>query len=312
MELTAELLSASVRIFVPILLLALGEIVVERAGVLNIGLEGILLAGAFAGFAGAVAAGSPWAGLFLAIASGAALALLFAALVVPGRLDQIVTGVGINLFALGATGVGYRAMVERAARSGGSLRIEGFSPIEVPLLSEIPIAGPAFFHQTGFAYAAYLALPLVGIFLYRTRAGLLVRAAGENPRAVDVAGHDVGRIRIACLVFSGALAGAAGAYLSTAHSSTFVEGMSGGRGFVAIGLVVFSRWNPWASVGGALLYGLAEAFQIRFQGMPLLGVEIPHQFLQMLPFVLTLLVLAAAGGRGVAYPSALGKAYARE
>jgi general nucleoside transport system permease protein len=308
-----DLLSAAVRIFAPVLLLVLGEIVVERSGVLNVGLEGLLLVGAFAGWAGSFATGSAWAGVAAAILASTALALVFAALVVPGKLDQIVTGVGVNLFALGITGLLYRAIAERTAAAGASLRIDGFGPIGVPLLSAIPVIGPALFRQTGFAYAAYALLPAVGLALDRTRFGLLVRAAGENPRAVDVAGHRVGTIRVACLAFAGALAGIAGAYLSTANATTFVEGMSGGRGFVALGLVVFARWNPWASVGGALLYGMAEAFQIRFQGTPILGVEIPYPFLQMLPFVLTLVVLATAGRRrGGIGPAALGKAYARE
>ncbi|MBI3847451.1 MAG: ABC transporter permease [Planctomycetes bacterium] len=313
MNLFEDLLSAAVRIFAPVLLLTLGEILVERAGVIDIGLEGLLLTGAFAGYAGSLLAGSPWVGLVAAMLASTALALLFAALVVPGKLDQIVCGVGVNLFAIGITGLLYRAIAEHAQAAGSSLRIEGFRPIEVPLLSAIPIVGPALFRQTGFAYAAYVLLPLVGLFLYRTHGGLLVRAAGENPRAVDVSGHRVGAIRVACLAFSGALAGVAGAYLSTANATTFVEGMSGGRGFVALGLVVFARWNPWASVLGALLYWFAEAFQIRFQGTPIFGVEIPYQFLQMLPFVLTLVVLATVRGRRTAaYPAALGKAYVRE
>ncbi len=311
-DVLGELLSASVRIFSPILLLVLGEILVERAGVLDIGLEGLLLTGAFAGWAGAFYAGDPWVGLLVAIVSGAALAFAFALLVVPGKLDQIVTGVAVNLFALGLTGVLYRAIAARAPSAGISLHVSGFSNIRIPVVASIPVIGPALFDQTGFVYAAFVLLPLTAFFLHRTRLGLFVRAAGDNPRAVDVSGHRVGAIRVGCLVYSGALAGMAGAYLSTAHSTTFVEGMSGGRGFVALGLVVFSRFNPWVAVGGALLYGLAEAFQIRYQGASLLGVDVPYPFLQMLPFVLTLVVLALARGRGASVPSALGKAYARE
>jgi simple sugar transport system permease protein len=307
-EFTEGLLSAVVRVSVPILLVVLGEIVAERAGVLNIGLEGMMLVGAFAGFAGALSTDSSVLALALGTACGVGTAALFGALVLRWALDAIVVGVALNVCALGATGVLFRAI----AADADTLIVDTLPVLAVPGLSTIPIVGPAFFAQNALGYAAFAGVPLLAWFLARTSPGLSIRAAGENPVALDALGIDVVRIRWAATLFCGAAAGAAGVYLSIGYSNTFVENMTAGRGFVALALVVFARWNPWGAAAGVALFGLATALQVRWQGVSFLGSEIPYQFFQMLPYALTLVVLAVRPRRGRPAPAALAQPYVRE
>lgn len=308
MELTEGLFIAAVRITLPILLVVLGEIVAERAGVLNIGLEGMILVGAFAAFGVAWGTDSAALGVAAAVGAGAVFALVFAWLVFIVRLDPIVTGVATNILALGLTGVLFRSIT---AGVHGTAFAPTLPALPIPGLVGIPLVGRAIFGLNALGYAAILLTVGVTWFLGRTSPGLLVRAAGENPGAVDTAGVDVLRVRLLATLFGGVLAGLAGAYLSIGYSNTFVENMSAGRGFVALAIVVFSRWRPIRGLFGALLFGMAVALQVRLQGRAVLGVEIPYQFFQMLPYVLTLVVLATAtGGRGRA-PQALARAYER-
>jgi simple sugar transport system permease protein len=308
MEFAAGLLEAAVRIAVPILLVVLGEIVAERAGVLNIGLEGMILVGAFAGFAGAWTTGSPVLGLAAGVVAATGLAFLFSAAVVRAALDPIVTGVALNIFALGLTGVLFRALTDGAA---GGIFVETLPPVPVPGLARLPVLGPALFSLNVLGYAAIVLTAVTAFFLARTSPGLVVRATGENPEAVETAGVDVRRVREAAVLFGGALAGAAGVYLAVGYSNTFVENMSAGRGFVALAIVVFARWSPGGGAVGALLFGLAVALQVRLQGRAVLGVEIPYQFFQMLPYALTLAVLAGAGRHGAGAPAALARPWVR-
>jgi simple sugar transport system permease protein len=248
MEFAEGLLVAAVRIAVPILLVVIGEIVAERAGVLNIGLEGMMLVGAFGGFVGAWALGSPAAGLAVGMTAAVAFAALFAVLVVRALLDPIVSGVALNILALGVTGVLFRALTPEA----GTVFVSPFPPLVVPGLSDLPLVGRALFAQNALGYATILAAVAAALFLNRTAPGLLVRAAGENPEAVESAGLDVARIRILAVLFCGAAAGAAGVYLSVGYSNTFVENMAAGRGFVALAIVVFARWSLAGGAAGAL------------------------------------------------------------
>ncbi len=304
MDVAAGFLEAAVRIAVPILLVVLGEIVAERAGVLNLGLEGMMLAGAFGGFAGASLAGSLGAGLGAGVLFAMLFAALFAWLVVVRDQDPIVVGIALNLLALGVTGVLDRALT---ASGGAPSRVTPFPALPIPGLASIPVVGPALFAQNALAYAAYALTGAVAWFLARTTPGLVLRAAGENPEAVLTAGVDVRRLRASATLFGGALAGLAGVYLSIGYSDTFVENMSAGRGFVALAIVVFARWNPIAGLGGSLLFGLATALQVRLQGERILGFEIPYPAFQMLPYALTLAILAL-GPRGRAgAPAALGR-----
>lgn len=304
----APILAAGVRISVPLLLLVLGEIFSERAGVLNIGLEGLLLVGALAGFAGSLSFGSPLAGFALAILFATLFAALHAYAVVARGLDQIVSGLALNVLAFGLTGVFFRAF----AAGRASLDAAALGPLAIPLLSKLPIAGAALFHQSPVAYVVYPLVPLAAVLLYRTRAGLIVRATGENPAAVDALGLSVARVRAACVLASGALAGVAGAYLSISYTNTFVEGMSDGRGFLALAIVVFSRWDPWRAAAGALLFGCATALGIRLQGQPVAGADVPYQLFQALPYLLTLAILAFGRSRASAAPPSLGVHYRRE
>jgi simple sugar transport system permease protein len=251
--------------------------------------------------------GDPSIGVLAAVAASLLLAAILGIAVVRVGLDQIVCGVAVNILALGLTGVFFRAL--SAGRT--SIAIPAIAPVPIPFLSTLPVIGPALFAQSPFAYVAYPLAPLVALFLYRTRPGLVVRATGESPEAIDALGFRVARVRFAGVLACGALAGLAGAYLSLSYANTFVEGMSDGRGFVALALVVFARWDPWRAGAGALLFGCAAALGIRLQGRALGGIEVPYQFFQALPYLLTLAVIAMSGRRGAAAPRALGQFFRR-
>jgi simple sugar transport system permease protein len=298
-----ELLAATQRLAAPLLLAAVGELVVERAGIVNIGIEGMMLAGAFAAFAAAVATGSPAAGCAAGIAAGAAFGALFAAFAVARRADQIVVGLAVNLLALGGTGLAARALWGGAIPAGPR-----WEDVAVPGLASLPGVGPVFFRQTPFVWAALLFAVAVAFFLARTRAGLRLRAVGESARAADAEGVSVPGVRALALVAGGALAGLAGASLSVAQTGTFTEGMTAGRGFIALAIVIFGRWRPAGVVLGALFFGAATALQFRLQAR---GLDLPYPLFLMLPYAIALGVLAFAAGRARP-PADLGRAYRRE
>jgi simple sugar transport system permease protein len=287
---------------VPLLLAALGELIAERAGVVNIGLEGLLLAGAFAAMAGSYISGSTLVGIGSALLCGAALAALFSFFVVRMNANQVVAGTALNLLALGLTGVAYRAAF---GVTGAALTIGGSPDAPIPLLRSAPIVGPAFFQQPLLGYAAFLLVPCIAFGLARTVPGLRLRMVGENPAAAQAQGVSVQRIRIAALIACGVLAAAGGAYLAVAYARTFVEGMSAGRGFIALAIVIVGRYSAWGILAAALFFGLATALQFHFQA---LGLSVPYQFFLILPYLLTLLVLAGYVGRTNA-PAALGQPY---
>lgn len=295
----APFLAATIRTATPLALAALGELVVERAGIINIGLEGAIIAGALGallgGSAGGVAAG--YAG---SLAGGVFVAALFALFVVRLRADQIITGTAITLFALGATGTLYRALF---GASGAALNLSTSAPLRIPVLSAIPVVGEAFFAQPPPTYLAYLLVPAMTWWLARTHAGLALRAIGERPDAALTAGVRVDRYRAGAILFGGALGGLAGGTLVLAQAGTFAEGMSSGRGFIAIAIVVLGRWQPLGVALGALLFGGASALQFAFQSM---GWQVPYQLFLVIPYLLTLVALAGAVGR-TRSPAALGK-----
>jgi ABC-type uncharacterized transport system permease subunit len=297
--LLTSLFQATVTMAVPLLLAALGELLAERGGVINIGLEGMLLTGAFAAMATTYATAMPALGLLAAWVSGLLLALLFAYVVVVHGANQIVVGTALNLFAVGITGVAYRALF---GVTGAALTVAGFAPLPVPFLSSLPVIGPAFCTQTILGYLAFVLVPVVAFGLYRTIPGLKLRMVGENPVAAAAQGVAVRFTQLLALLACGFLAATAGAYLTVAYAHTFVEGMSAGRGFIALAIVIFGRWTAAGVLGAALLFGLATALQFHVQA---LGLRIPYQFLLMFPYVLTLLVLAGYAGRTNA-PAALG------
>jgi general nucleoside transport system permease protein len=292
-------LQATIRTATPLALAAAGELVVERAGVINIGLEGALIAGAFGALVGA-GTGNTTVGYAMGALAGAAIALVFALFVVRLRSDQIITGTAVTLLAVGLTGTLYRVLY---GERGAALSIPTSGPIVIPGLSAIPVIGPAVFAQPFITYAAYASAPLLSLWLYRTRAGLALRATGERPEAAIAAGISTNRVRLVGILFGGMMGGLSGAALVLAQAGTFAEGMSVGRGFVAIAVVALGRWRPMGVAIAAMLFGAASASQFLFQAM---GWALPYQLLLALPYALTLIALARVGARAAA-PAALGR-----
>lgn len=300
-DVVTPFLAATVRTAVPLGLAALGELLVERAGIINIGLEGAVLAGAFGALIGASSIGGVSAGFAVAVVAGLLVALLFALCVIWIRADQIITGTALTLLSVGATGTFYRALY---GSTGAALNIPTSEPLAIPGLASIPIVGPAFFAQPPITYALYMIAPVIAWWLARTHAGLSLRAVGERPEAAEAAGVAVDRIRTMVILAGGVLGGLAGGTLVLAQAGTFAEGMSAGRGFIAIAIVVLGRWTPYGVLAGALLFGAASALQYAFQAM---GWNVPYQVFLGAPYLLTLAALAGAVGRARA-PAALGQA----
>lgn len=289
----SSFLVAAVGLAVPLALAALGETVSERSGVINIGLEGSVIWGALGGALGALAVGPYW-GLAGGVLAGGLAALVFAGFAVRLGTDQIITGTAVTIGSLGFTGAVFQS---RFGATGLALELQTVPAWEVPLLSRIPLLGPAFFDQAVTAYLAYAMVPLLGWFLFRTRWGLALRAAGESPEAAHAAGVPVVRTRMLAAVFGGAMAGLAGAHLSLVHTGTFAENMSAGKGFIAIAVVVLGRWRPWGVFAAALFFGGAEALQFTLQA---LDADLPYPLFLALPYVLSLAALAGWFGRSTA------------
>ena len=294
----ADFLEASVRSATPLLLAALGETVSERSGVINVGLEGSIIVGCLAGLAAATTLG-PETGLLVAGLAGVAIASIFAAFAIGLAADQIITGTAITMLGLGLTSTLYRVLY---GDSGAALSAPTLDPISVPLLEQIPVVGGALFHQPLPTYLALLMAPAVWWWLYRTQSGLSLRAAGENPAAALASGVALHRVQTLAVLFGGLCGGLAGGTLVLAQVGTFAEGMSAGRGFVAIAIVALGRWHPIGALMAALLFGMASALQFLFQALDL---NVPYQIFLALPYILTLLALASARGRYAA-PAALG------
>ncbi len=301
-ELTA-LLASTIRNATPLAFAALGGLFSERSGVINIGLEGMMLISAFAGVAGAHFSGSTIVGLLVALLVGLLFGLVHAVASITFEADQIISGIAINLLALGGTGL---LMVIFFGSGGTSPRIEPFGRLPIPVLSDIPVIGVAF-DQSGLVYLLYALVPLSWYVLFRSRFGLRLRAVGEVPEAVDTAGISVFRLRYIGVGLSGMLAGLGGAFLSMSLLSAFTEGMTGGRGFIALAALIFGRWNPVGAFGAALLFGFAQA--IVFRGG--IGFTIPREFIEMFPYVLVIVALVGFGGRAVP-PAASGRPYRKE
>ena len=296
---SASLWAAAIRIASPLIFATLGELISERAGVLNLGIEGIMTVGAFAGWFTVYQGGDLWFGVVVAALAGAAFGLLHAILVVPLGLSQHVTGIGITLFAASLTYYTYRLAFPEVTSPP---KIEAFQPWAIPVLSDIPFFGDALFRQTPLTYLAFIAAGLVGWFLYRTPAGLAVRMAGENPAAVEAQGIDVTRVRIAAVMAGSALMGIGGAFLTLSAFNSFYFEMVNGRGWIAIALVVFGSWRPGKALLGALLFAAFDAYQLRLQ--QLASAFVPYQIFLMLPYVLSILALILMSRRA-SYPRAL-------
>ena len=300
-ELAAVFVGSSVRLAAPLLLAATGELVSERAGVLNMSVEGMMLAGAFAGAAGAWATGSPVIGLALGVLCVLPIAWLQAFLSITLRANQIVTGIGINILVLGATTLGYRALFGSRSRA----EIPGLDKWAPPGLADIPYLGEHVFHQTWLLYAALVLIVGVAWVMRATALGLAVHAAGTAPHAASNSGLPVTRIRYGAVLFTGFMSALAGCFLSIGDIHTFTEGMTSGAGYLAIAAVIFGNWKLGRTLLACGLFGAATALQFQLPGM---GVEVPSALLIMLPYVLALLAVGGLVGRQVA-PAALTQPY---
>lgn len=297
-----DLVAASVRIAAPLALGALGGLLSERAGVFAVGIEGMMLAGAFGAAVGTYATGSVLWGLVVASMAGTIIAGLVAAAVTRFRADQMVTGLAVNILAFGLTSFLLRGLFGGTAPV---IRIETLGEIAFPGLSEIPWLGTMLFRQPVLIYMTVALAVGISLFLQRTRVGLLLRATGENPEAVFAAGHDANRIRQLAIVAGGGLAGLGGAVLVLQDVGTFTDGMTGGRGFLALAALIVGRWTPFGAIAACVMFGLATAIEVRVQG---LSLAISSYVIQMLPYVLALVVLAALG-RSTRMPQAIGRPY---
>ena len=297
--LTASFWVAAIRIASPLIFATMGELICERAGVLNLGIEGIMVAGAFSGWVTVYLGGDLWFGVMVAALAGAAFGLLHATLTVPLGLSQHVVGIGITLLATSLSYFTYRLVLPEVTSPP---RIEAFQPLPIPVLSEIPIVGPALFNQTPLTYLAFVTVALVAWVLYRTPLGLAVRAAGENPSAVEAQGISVTAIRMGAVMVGSALMAVGGAFLTMSAFNSFFFEMINGRGWICIALVVFGSWRPGKALLGAILFAAFDAYQVRLQ--QLTGGAVPYQLFLMMPFVLSILALIVMSRRA-SYPKAL-------
>jgi len=298
--LQASFWTAAIRIASPLIFAALGELICERAGVLNLGIEGIMVVGAFAGWLTVYLGGGLWFGVAVAMLSGMAFGLVHGVLTVPFGLSQHVVGLGITLLATSLTYYCYRLALPEVTSPP---KIEAFQPLEIPILSDIPVIGPALFNQTPLTYLAFVLVVAVTLVLYRTPMGLALRAAGENPAAVEAQGLSVSAIRIGAVVVGSGFMAVGGAFLTMSAFNSFFFEMVNGRGWICIALVVFGSWKPGKTLLGAVLFAAFDALQIRVQQTPL-GADIPYQIFLMAPYILSILALVVMSRRAQV-PSAL-------
>lgn len=280
MELLQQILVAAIKTGTPLLLIALGELVTEKSGVLNLGQEGMVLMGAMAGFAGAFYTGNLFLGLTLAILASMAMALLFGGLSLSLSTSQVATGLALTIFSIGLSSFLGEGLV-------GST-ISGFTPIAIPVLSDIPFLGPLLFNHDILVYLSFILTAGTGWVLSRTRIGLTIRAVGENPHSANALGIKVIKVRYLATLFGGAMAGIAGAYLSLSYTPMWMENMSAGRGWIALALVVFASWRVGYLMFGAYLFGIASILHLVMQGF---GFDISPNLLAMMPYLATLIVM---------------------
>ena len=283
----------------PILLAALGEAVVEKSGVLNLGVEGMMITGAVVGFAAAVSSGSPVLGFVAAALAGAGLSLLFALVTQVLLSNQVATGLGLTLFGLGLSSLIGKQFEGQKAPTLEKLHLPG--------LADIPFVGPVLFRHDPMVYVSLLLVVAVWVLLKYTRAGLVLRAVGENHTAAHALGYKVIRVRIAAIAFGGAMAGLGGAYVSLVRVPQWVDGLTAGAGWIALAIVVFASWRPWRVLLGAYLFGGVTVLQLNLQAA---GVAIPVEYLSMSPYLVTILVLVVISLRGShGAPGSLGRVF---
>lgn len=313
------LLTSAIRLAMPVLLAVLGEMITERSGVLNLGLEGVMIVGAVAGFmtayfleagilAGADGSLSSWIGLVVGALAGMLMGLIMSVLSITLKADQTISGVTLVVF-----GVGLANYIYRQGFSELVANVRGMEQVPIPLLSEIPVVGEIFFNHQPTVYMTAIIVVLVSIFLFKTTWGLNIRAAGENPAAAETSGINVNGTRYVATLLGTALVGLGGAVLTVVQLKLFREGITAGRGWIAVALVIFARWRPGLAVLGTLLFGLMDAVQYRIQALSAVqrgSGSIPYEFLLMMPYVVTLLVLYLRADQQDA-PEMLGRPYER-
>jgi len=313
-----QILDSTIRLATPLLLACLAGLFSERAGVFDIGLEAKMLVAAFFSAAVAATTGSVWLGLCAGIAAIVVFALIHGLASITFRGDQLISGVALNFLASGMTVLIARDWFNEGGRTPALIDGGRFQPITLPFaeaLSGVPVLGPIYHDLISghsiLVYVAFLMVPLTWYVLHRTRFGLRLRAVGENPGAVDTAGISVVRLRYSAVLIAGVLCGIAGAYLATGLAAGFVRDMTAGRGFIALAALIFAKWRPWYAMGACLLFGLLDAIGNRYQSIELLGIAVPGQFMQALPYILTVVILAGFVGKAIP-PRAGVAAYVKE
>lgn len=311
--------ASALRLAVPLLCACLAGLYSERSGVVDIGLEGKMLAAAFGATAAALATGSALAGLLVGLATAVVLSLVHGYAAISQRGNQIVSGMAINMLAVGLTALLGNAWYREGGRTPSLEGAARFNPITLPgaeAIGGVPVVGP--FYKLVLSghplpvYLALMAVPLTWFLLYRTRWGLRLRAVGENPAAVDTAGISVTRLRYSAAIACGLLCGLGGTYLAVAQAASFLPNMTAGKGFIALAALIFAKWRPWQALGACLLFGLLDAVAIRLQGVALPGIgQVPVQAIQALPYILTVILLAGFVGRAIP-PKAVGLPYVKE
>lgn len=296
------ILASGIRLATPYLFASIGEAFSQRSGILNLGVEGQMLLGAFFAFYVVINTGNLWLGVLAAMAVGALMGLAMGFVTINLHAQQGISGIGFYLFGLGMSNLLFQLLV------GSVEYVSGFRRIELPLLSQIPIFGNIFFNQNILVYLAFLLVPIAWFVMNKTTLGLKIRAVGENPEAADSLGVSVARVRYFTTILGGTLSGLSGASLSIALLNVFQQGMTAGQGFIAVALVYFGAWRPWGVLAGAMLFSLINGLQLWIQ---VLGIPIPSEFATMMPYVLTILVLTASVSK-VRMPSALTKPFERE
>lgn len=305
MEFFIPLLKATIIAGTPILFAALGELIAEKSGILNLGVEGMMLVGAVLGFIFTVNTGNHWYGILAAIIGGGLMALIHAFISITLRGNQVVSGLALTIFGTGLSGL-------MGKTYQGVPSVDPFRAVSIPVIKDIPILGPIFFRHDILVYISIIIAFLLWYILYRTNWGLSIRSVGENPAAADAVGISVSRVRYICTIFGGIMAGLGGAYLSLAYAPSWQEDMTAGRGWIAVALVIFALWNPLRGIIGSYLFGGIVALNFRMQTA---GIQISSFFLSMLPYILTILVLVIVTIRlrqEAGAPAALGVAYDRE
>jgi len=301
MTVLVGILASGIRLATPYLFAAIGETFGQRSGVLNLGVDGQMLLGAFAAFYVAIKTGNLWLGMLAAMIVGALMGLAMAFVTVNLHAEQGISGIGFYLFGLGLSDLLFQKLL------GTVETVKGFPKINIPVLSDLPVVGEIFFQQNILVYVAFALVPIAWFVLNKTTLGLKIRAAGENPEAADSLGVSIARVRYFTVILGGTLSGVAGASMSIALLNVFQQNMTSSLGFIAVALVYFGAWRPWGVLGGALLFSLVNSLQLWIQ---VLGIPIPSDIAVMMPYIITILVLVATVSR-VRAPSALSKPFER-